>query len=113
MWQFCREHNSSPAPSHYELSSLELHTAVDFHSFVWLIWLHSVKEKEQEGEGEKGKSLTIKLGYNNPQDVSKTKKRRKVLHQADSLGKDTAPAPAHRTRWASTAQHSTLREESL
>lgn len=79
MWRFCKEHNRSPVPSHYQLSSPELHTAVDFHSFVWLIWLYSVKQKEQEGEREK-EIAHKNLGYNNPQGPSETKKRRIVQH---------------------------------
>lgn len=82
---------------HYQLSSPESHTAVDFHGFVRLFQLYAVKQKEQERETEK-EIAHKKLGYNDPQGPSETKKRRKVQHQAASTGKDTTPAPTHRTR---------------
>lgn len=97
MGRFCKEHNPPLAPSHYELASPESHTAVDFHGFVQLIWLHSTKQKEQEGGREK-KITQKKLGYNNPQDLSETTKRRKVQHGAASLGKDATLTPARRSR---------------
>lgn len=67
-------------PSHSVISP-ELHIAVDFHGFVWLIWLYSAKQREQEGEWEK-EITHEKLGYNNPRGLSETKKRRKVQHWA-------------------------------
>lgn len=79
MWQFCKEHNPSLVPPHSQLSSPELHTAVDFHGSVWLIWLYSIKQKEQLEQ--RGKEIAHKkLGYNNPQELRETKKRRRVQY---------------------------------
>lgn len=101
---------STTLPLHPPLSVIKPHIThcCDFHGFLQWIWLSFVRQKEQEREKE---MAHIKLGYNSPQELSETKKRRTVQHEAASLGKDTTPTPACRPHWASNMHYSMFREE--